>query len=132
MGAWWVGCRATGSPRSTLALASVFVSLAVEGGPNGAFSYAQTVAPDGSLPELAEPPGPDDEYLSFVDLRDDQIALVGAQIEIDVAVADFKCREKTTYVDRYLEILVDLEQQYVDEHKAELEEVVARGEQGDK
>lgn len=46
--------------------------------------------------------------------------------EIEVAVADHACRDKSSYDDKLMEIQFDLEQKFVDEHKAELDALVAK------
>ncbi|MFJ7750100.1 hypothetical protein ACIQXM_09110 [Arthrobacter sp. NPDC097144] len=50
--------------------------------------------------------------------------------EIELALADLDCREKTEYRDKMLEVQFKREQQFVDDHKAELEAFRADLEQG--
>ena len=45
--------------------------------------------------------------------------------EIDVALADFKCSEKVDYQDRTLKVQYDLENQFIDDNKAELDALIA-------
>ena len=50
--------------------------------------------------------------------------------EIDVALADFKCAEKVDYQKRTLEAQYALENQFIDDHKTELDAMIAEVEQG--
>ena len=50
--------------------------------------------------------------------------------EIELALADLDCREKTNYRDAMESVQFDLEQQFIDDHKAELEAFRADLEQG--
>ena len=45
--------------------------------------------------------------------------------EIDVALADFKCGEKLDYTQKALAVQFELEEQFIKDHKAELDELVA-------
>jgi hypothetical protein len=45
--------------------------------------------------------------------------------EIEVALADFKCGEKVDYVQQQLTVQFELEKQFIIDHKAELDELVA-------
>ncbi|MDR0592201.1 MAG: hypothetical protein LBG60_02855 [Bifidobacteriaceae bacterium] len=60
----------------------------------------------------------------------DQRSLVGSQAEARIALADFDCRAQTDYEARLLAVQLELEQEFVDENRAQLEEMViaARGE----
>jgi len=62
---------------------------------------------------------PDDAKLA--ELRENEIA---------VALADFKCAEKTDYRDKKLEVQFDVERQFIDDHKSELDAMIADVEQG--
>ena len=53
-----------------------------------------------------------------------------AEDEIELALVDLDCREQTDYREKHSELQVELEQQFVDEHKAELEALKADAEQG--
>jgi hypothetical protein len=44
--------------------------------------------------------------------------------EIETAVADYTCRDEAGYQETYNEVNVDLQQQFYDAHKAELEAYV--------
>lgn len=46
--------------------------------------------------------------------------------EIEVAVADFACKKDLSYEDTMMDLQFDLEQKFVDEHKAELDAMVAQ------
>ena len=52
--------------------------------------------------------------------------------ELDVALADFKCAEKTGYTQKALKVQFDQENQFIADHKSELAELVADAEQGRK
>jgi len=53
-----------------------------------------------------------------------------AEEEIAIALADLDCREKTNYRDTMESVQFELEQQFIDDHKAELEAFRADIEQG--
>jgi len=60
----------------------------------------------------------------------DQAALDAlAEEEVELALADLDCREETDYSDRSAEITREVEQQFVDDHKAELDAMKAAAEQ---
>ena len=50
--------------------------------------------------------------------------------EVELALADLDCREKTDYQKKSEEVVFDKEQQFVDDHEAELEAMKADAEQG--
>jgi hypothetical protein len=52
-----------------------------------------------------------------------------AEREVELALADLDCREETDYVDRSAGISRDVEQQFIDDHRAELDAMVAAAEQ---
>ncbi|MCU1406424.1 MAG: hypothetical protein JWQ43_2727 [Glaciihabitans sp.] len=52
--------------------------------------------------------------------------------EIEVALADFTCSEKVDYTDTSLASQFELEEQFVIDHKAELDSLIAAYEQGEK
>ena len=56
----------------------------------------------------------------------DHLGLVGSQIEIDIAVADIKCRQQTDYVARYAQIVFDAQARYLEDHKAEFDAMLAQ------
>jgi hypothetical protein len=68
-----------------------------------------------------EGPGPDDEQLKK-----------WKEEEIDIALADFTCAQKVDYEQRQLKVTFELEEQFVKDHKAELEELVAFAENNKK
>jgi hypothetical protein len=47
------------------------------------------------------------------------------ETEIDVALADFTCGEKLDYTQKQLAVQFELEEQFIKDHKAELDELVA-------
>ncbi len=47
------------------------------------------------------------------------------EVEIDTALADFACTEKTNYTQESLKVQFELEKQFIKDHKAELDELVA-------
>ena len=49
--------------------------------------------------------------------------------EVELALADLDCREETDYRDRYDDVSREAEQQFVDDHKSELEAMKAAAEQ---
>jgi len=55
-----------------------------------------------------------------------------AEREVELALADLDCREETDYRDRSAEVSRELEQQFVDDHKAELDALKAAAEQDGK
>jgi hypothetical protein len=52
-------------------------------------------------------------------------SLTGTPREIAIAVADFKCRQETDYVNRFLEIEREAQEEFIYAHKTELDEMVA-------
>ncbi|RZU30674.1 hypothetical protein [Blastococcus saxobsidens] len=52
-----------------------------------------------------------------------------AEREIELALADLECREETDYRDRSAEITREVEEQFIEDHKAELDALVAAAEQ---
>ncbi|MDR2374437.1 MAG: hypothetical protein LBD77_10195 [Bifidobacteriaceae bacterium] len=81
--------------------------------PRGAWSVAQDLGADGGF-WLQPGPAPE-EYRS----------LAGRPAEVAVAVADFKCRQETDYVDRLLEIMRESQEQFVAANRAQLDEMAA-------
>jgi len=81
-----------------------------------AFYESSAPSEDGSMPE--EP---------------DQAALDAlGEKEVELALADLDCREETDYRDRSADITREVEQQFVDDHKAELDAMKAAAEQDGK
>jgi hypothetical protein len=52
-----------------------------------------------------------------------------AEREVALALADLDCREEVDYADRNEEIIREVEQQFIDDHKTELDAMVAAAEQ---
>lgn len=60
---------------------------------------------------------------------DEQLA-EAREFEIDVALADFRCSEKVRYNDTMMEVQFALERQFIQDHKSELDALLADAEQG--
>lgn len=86
-------------------------------GPSSAWHLAVVTPPDGQ-------PGDYSQDLPAAQIPWEQRALVGSDRELAIALADFDCRAETGYVERVTEVRVDLEQQYVDANRAELERML--------
>lgn len=69
-------------------------------------------------------------YETMTDAPDEAKLAELRENEIAVALADFKCAEKTDYQDKKLEVQFDIERQFIDDHKAELDAMIADVEQG--
>ncbi|MDR2567608.1 MAG: hypothetical protein LBC97_16455, partial [Bifidobacteriaceae bacterium] len=78
-------------------------------------------APDGSEFDWQEGVA----AMDATDIPIEYRSLVGSQVEIDIAVVDFECRQETDYVHQYAQILADAETRYIEDHKAELEAMMA-------
>jgi hypothetical protein len=52
-----------------------------------------------------------------------------AEREVELALADLDCREETDYRERHTDITREVEQQFIDDHKAELDAMIASVEQ---
>ena len=61
---------------------------------------------------------------------DPQVAARRAPEERDVAIADHRCRQETGWTQRHREIALQLQQEYVDAHRAELDALAASLGQG--
>jgi hypothetical protein len=83
-------------------------------GPTGAWSMAFNTNQDGEwwtgLPDKIPL-----EYAS----------LTGTPREIAIAVADFKCRQETDYIQRFLTLQREAQEEFVAKHKSELDQMVA-------
>ncbi|MFV0373662.1 hypothetical protein [Microbacterium sp.] len=62
------------------------------------------------------------------DVAESDLAAISDK-EVELALADLDCREKTDYMTRALRVQFALEQQFIDEHKAELDALRAAAEQ---
>ncbi|MCL2784832.1 MAG: hypothetical protein FWD55_05235 [Propionibacteriaceae bacterium] len=60
---------------------------------------------------------------------EEERSLLGTQAEVQIALADFDCREESNYLERYLAIQIDLESAFVDQHRAQLDEMLAFADQ---
>ncbi|GHE13439.1 hypothetical protein [Klenkia taihuensis] len=75
--------------------------------------------------ELYEAGGEGEEYV-----EPDQAAMDAlGEREVELALADLDCRVETDYRDRQTDIQNELEQQFVDDHRTELEALRAAAEQ---
>jgi hypothetical protein len=104
----------------------------LDGGPWSAFHYAMSISVDGELPQIVSSPrdgNTEGRLLPADGARPDQKALVGSPPEVAVAAADFRCRQQTDYLNRYVAIVVDLENQYIAAHREELDQLLATWEQ---
>ncbi len=54
------------------------------------------------------------------------------EVELDTAMADFRCKEKTNYTQEALSVQFELEKQFIKDHQAELDELVAFSEKNKK
>ncbi|MFV0434866.1 MAG: hypothetical protein ACK5LO_12890 [Leucobacter sp.] len=72
--------------------------------------------------KLQMPDGEDGEYKELGKEEQDEFA----KHEMEVALADLSCKKKTDYEGKARKIQFDLEQKFVDEHKAELDALVAK------
>ncbi|GEN80684.1 hypothetical protein [Actinotalea fermentans] len=70
------------------------------------------------------PDATEEDYRAVEQSIQDQLAAITPQ-EIELAVADYTCRDESGYDDVYSEVNLDLQQKFYDEHKAELEEWIA-------
>ncbi|MDR2373697.1 MAG: hypothetical protein LBD77_06305, partial [Bifidobacteriaceae bacterium] len=100
------GSVAVGDPSDRLASES--------DGPTGAWDLAIYTDADGAYSDAAVGEAPP-EYSS----------LTGSPREVAIAVADFKCRVETDYVDRFLGIEREAQEEFVAAHKAELDKMAA-------
>jgi hypothetical protein len=69
-------------------------------------------------------------YETLTDAPDDAKLAELRENEIAVALADFKCGEKLDYQDTMLAVQFDVERQFIDDHKSELDAMIADVEQG--
>lgn len=70
------------------------------------------------------PDATEEDYRAIEQSIQEELAAITPQ-EIELAVDDYTCREDVGYQDAYNEVNLDLQQQFYDAHKAELEEWVA-------
>lgn len=66
----------------------------------------------------------------FGTARDPDYVKLARSVEIPLALADLDCREKTAYQQQHQQVQYALEQQFIDDHKAELDAAVERFRQG--
>ncbi|MGC3953868.1 MAG: hypothetical protein QM804_06385 [Propionicimonas sp.] len=77
------------------------------------------------------PQGEGEQDPTFGTIKDPEYAKIADQ-EIPLALADLGCREKTDYRQQQLKIQFAAEEQFIADHKEELEAMKARAEQGRK
>ena len=54
------------------------------------------------------------------------------EVELDTAMADWKCKQETNYTQEALKVQFELEKQFIKDHKAEIDELVAFSEKNAK
>jgi hypothetical protein len=89
--------------------------------PSDMIMAARSTAPDGSLIDARF----DGKVVALAEVPLENRALTGSQVEIDMAVADFKCRAETDYVNTFAAILLDVENKFIANHKDELDKMMA-------
>ncbi|MDR2566995.1 MAG: hypothetical protein LBC97_13270 [Bifidobacteriaceae bacterium] len=109
---------------SAAALAAFGATERVE--PETVFSLARYTAPDGSRFEF-----PAGRAVSDEDIPEEQRSLLASPPEIALAVDDFKCRQQTDYLNRWIAVTVAAEERYLAEHRQEVQKVEAAIEQLD-
>jgi hypothetical protein len=85
--------------------------------PRGAWVLAKLVGPDGEF------------WLKEGRVPDEYRSLAGRPAEIAVAVADFKCRQRTDYVVRFLDIVREAQERFVTANQPQMSEMAAAIEQ---
>jgi hypothetical protein len=99
----------------------VFGGEADGAGPEAAIDVAVRTRPDGTVATYA--PG-----VYFSDIPVEVKSLLGTPAERPVALADFDCRAETNYLERLTAIRVELDTEFIGEHRAELDRLVAAAE----
>ncbi|MCL1838703.1 MAG: hypothetical protein FWG47_05235 [Propionibacteriaceae bacterium] len=59
----------------------------------------------------------------------DERSLLGTPQELEIAVADFDCREETDYLNRFAQVQIELERTFVEKNKKQLDAMLAFAEQ---
>jgi hypothetical protein len=112
---WW-GCFEQVFPgaRPVMDETTPIEDLGTHAGPSFARDWAFYTGPEGDPWEgdVRQAPA---EYSS----------LTGTPREIAIAVADFKCRQETDYVDRFLAIEREAQEEFIATHKTQLDEMAA-------
>jgi hypothetical protein len=90
--------------------------------PNSMIGLASSTAPDGSRFDWAAAGG----AVALDAIPTEQQTLVGSEIEIAIAVADFKCRQETDYVNQFAAVLVDIETKHLQQYGEELDRALAQ------
>jgi hypothetical protein len=87
--------------------------------PMSALTLAMRTAPDGTV-------GPGSGGVFWdTDAPANQRSLVGSPAEAKIAVADYDCRVETDFEMRFLGVHLELEQIFVDQHRAQLDKMKA-------
>jgi len=94
-----------------------FDKLEGDHGPTMAMSLALRTRPDGSV-------GPFRVGVSTSDIPVEEQSLLDTEPERKVAAADFDCRAEADYMDRLTKIRVSLDNQFITEHQAQLDQLV--------
>jgi hypothetical protein len=81
--------------------------------PHGAWVLAEAVGPDGGF------------WLGKGQVPAEYRSLTGTPKEVEVAVADFRCRQRTDYVDQFLAIMREAQDQFVASNQMQLNAVAA-------
>jgi hypothetical protein len=89
----------------------------VTSGPIQAFYLAVMTGSDGRVADR-------DLHLDWT-LPEDQRSMIQSQPEIDIALADFDCREQTDYMARLVELQRELETAFVADNRPALDEMLA-------
>jgi hypothetical protein len=88
--------------------------------------YADYRTPEDAMNDISERANALYENLSESNPVPDEAAMDELrEIELDTAVADYRCQEKIDYADTVQSIMAEFEQEYVDTHRAELDALVA-------
>lgn len=88
------------------------------GGPMQAYRLAVVTAADGTT-------DPAHRDMLTTEIPLDNRYLVGSDVERAIALADVDCRARTGFVDRYVDVLARLQADFVAEHRAALDDLLA-------
>ncbi len=91
-------------------------------GPSLAMFLAERTHPDGTVGPVHF------GEVSSADVPVEEKSLLGTEPEREVAVADFDCRVEADYLARLTDIRVSLDDQFIADHQAELDRLVAAAE----
>lgn len=89
--------------------------------------YADLGTPEDAMNDINERSMALHENLSESNPMPDEAAMDELKkVEVDTAVADFRCQEDVDYADRSQAIMAELEREYIDTHRAELDALVEK------